>query len=94
MDYPANLVQLAVHLVLGLFQPRLAQVDRLGQQRTAFLDRLDVASLLQVDTFGSQKPSEILVQFVFFQRFHICVPVLGILANVIAGGNYRPGFNL
>ena len=72
MDDLAHLIDPAIHFILGAFEALLTQVDRVGEQLTAFLDRLRIASLCQLDSPALQESTQMIEKLVVLNSFHRC----------------------
>ena len=68
-DLP-ELIELFVDLALRSGEAFLAGINGFRQQRTALLDFVRVAALLQIDAFGFEEALQIVEEFVLFQCFH------------------------
>ena len=70
MDDLPHPLEFPVDFHLGPREALVAQVDRVGQKRAAFLDALGVTAGFEFDALGLQKAAQVLVEFVFVNWFH------------------------
>jgi hypothetical protein len=70
MNYLPYLVHLPFDLGFRPLQARLAQVDRVSEHRATRLDARGITTFGQLDSFALQEFGEIVVQFIFVNRFH------------------------
>ncbi len=86
MNHLPHVVDLFPDFVSRAFDPGLAQIDRICQERTAGMNAFGIAAFSQFDALSLKELAQILVKLMFFDRFHI----RGLtVADGAAGGNYR-----
>lgn len=71
MDTLAHLLERLFHFQLGLGHRLLAQIDRIRQHLTAFLDGAGVGALLKVDAFRFEEFTNLGEKLVLINRVHI-----------------------
>ena len=70
MNRLSDLVEFFVQPGLRPFNASLAKVDGIGQQRTGGVNAFTVTALCQLNAFAFEKLADMLVKFIFINRFH------------------------